>query len=260
MPAVGSSVQPCRSGQLDRLHAALRRLRKRPVELVAAWYARPVNSRYGRPIRRASATPCSRCRCPSNRVAQTSVMPRLTSASARSSSPRPGCAASGASAAACSRCACSATAGRFAALPGQQQPDHPEQHLRLPAPAGRHRRRSRAPPAPGTVPPPPATPGPAHRPRPAPPARHPPRGPRRGTRPAAHAWWRPAHPDTGPASGRPAAGRPAPSPAPPGRAGSPPPGTRAPQTSPAASSCSAVTSPGSVRRSSSCSRSANRWW
>ena len=41
-------------------------------------------------------------------------MPRLTSASARSSSPaQAGCAASGASARACSRCASSATAGRF---------------------------------------------------------------------------------------------------------------------------------------------------
>ena len=87
-------------------------------------------------------TPCSRCGSASScRAAQTSAMPRLIRASARSSSPRPGCAASGASAMACSRRACSATAGQVPPLAGQRQPDHPEQHPRLPAPACRHRRR-----------------------------------------------------------------------------------------------------------------------
>ncbi len=45
----------------------------------------------GLPMRRASATPCSRCRSASlSRVVQTSVLPRLTSASARRSWARPG--------------------------------------------------------------------------------------------------------------------------------------------------------------------------
>jgi len=69
-------------------------------------------------------------------------MPRLISASARRSSPRPGRAASGASAAACSRRASSITAAGVAALPGQQQPDHPEQHLHPAAAPRRHRHRT----------------------------------------------------------------------------------------------------------------------
>ena len=116
-------------------------------------------------------------------------------------------------------------AGPTAAGPPRAAPAPARAGLPAPTP-------TRARPAPGTAPPPPATPAPAHRPRPPPPARHPPHWPRRGTRPAAHGWWRPAHPGAGPASGRPAAGRPAPSPAPPGRDGPPPPGTRAPQTIP----------------------------
>ena len=58
--------------------------------------------------------PLSRCRAASSHAtAQNSVLPRLISASARRSSPRPGCAASAASAMACSRARSSATAGRF---------------------------------------------------------------------------------------------------------------------------------------------------
>ena len=66
---VGPAVPP---GQLDRLPAALPPRGEGPVISIAARWARPLNSRNGRPIRRASATPCSRCRsASSNRAAHT---------------------------------------------------------------------------------------------------------------------------------------------------------------------------------------------
>ena len=117
---------------------------------MVAWYARPLNSRNGRLIRRASATPCSRC----------------GSASASRGGPDLG----GAEAHQRQRAQVLAQArprrrrqvilrrvrglGRgpqpprllshrpqVPPLPGQRQPDHPEQHPHLPAPPFRHRRR-----------------------------------------------------------------------------------------------------------------------
>ena len=143
MPAAGSSVQPCRSASsIACLLRSAARANDRETS-IAAWCARPVNSRYGRPIRRASATPCSRCR---SRLLEPG-RPVLGDAEVDQRQ----------------RAQVLAQAGlrrvrglghglqpprllghrrQVAALAGQQQPDHPEQHLHLPAPAGRHRRRS----------------------------------------------------------------------------------------------------------------------
>jgi len=97
----------------------------------------------GRPMRRASATPCSRYRSASlTRVVQTSVLPKLTSASARRSWPMPDCAVSGASAMARSPLCLLGHRLRVRALAGVQQPDDPQQQqLRLGAPGVRHPRR-----------------------------------------------------------------------------------------------------------------------
>ena len=122
-------------GQPDRLPAALRRPRRRPEISIAAWCARPVNSRYGRPIRRASTTPCVQvplrllepgrpelgdAEADQRQRAQLLAQAGLRRVRSLGHGPQPP--------------RLLRHRRDVAALPGQQQPDHPQQHLQLPAP------------------------------------------------------------------------------------------------------------------------------
>ena len=260
MPAAGSSVQPCRRASSIVCLARSSAARERPLVFDRRLVGQAGELQIGPTDLRASTMPWSRCGAASaNRAAQYSALPRLISASARSSSPRP--------------------ARRLRGLGrGLQPPRLLRHHRQIPAlarqpAAGSPRAAACACPrrgGAGPTPPrraansrkrsaSPAIPAPAHRPQPPPPAQHPPPRPEREPgQDRVHRRGLPAQMQAGPVAGL-AGGRPAPSPAPPARAGSPPLGTRAPRTTRAATWCSPVSPrPGAVRRSSSCSRSANR--
>ena len=231
MPAAGSSVQPCRRASSIACRRAPPPARRRPERSIAAWCARPMNSRYGRPIRRASATPCSRCRSASAKPppqylgdAEVDQRQRAQLLAQAQAAPRPGPRLGPQPLRLFGR------RRKVAALPGEQQPDHAEQHVQLAAPAGRAPTPIPVPRAPGTAPLASSDPAASSSAAASAASSASAAGPRPGTRPAAHARSRPARPAAGRASGRRAGGRPAPSPAPPGHAGPPPPDTRARRT------------------------------